>query len=559
VKPGLTEAMQLAMQHHQAGRLSEAEALYREVLAYDPNHGDAWHLLGTLALQVEQYELAEDLIRRAIAIKGDWPQACYHLGLSLAGKAQFDAAIAAHRRATALDPGLATAHYHLGFCLQAAGYRDKAIAAYRQAIALNENDPYARANLAIALQGTGRLDEAIATLRHAVKVKPDFADGFSHLGKALRENGMLDEAIAAFGQAVGLRPRDHELLVNLAEALWEAGRIEEAVAEQRQAVALQPDDANAHWAYGLLLLLNGDFAAGWPEFEWRWRRKTLPWPRRKLQQPLWDGSALAGRTIYLHAEKSFGDTIQFIRYVPIIQRLGGKTIVECQPGLRRLLAANMAVEKWLVPSEPLPPRDVYCPLLSLPLLLHTTRDTIPAEHSYLHVAAEWSQAWQQRVPGSSRLLKVGLAWAGKPSEIHDRKRSLPLSQLAPLAHVRGVLYFSLQKGQAAAEAHDPAAAVEMLDFGDAIADFADTAGLISQLDLVVTVDTAVAHLAGALGKPVWTLLPFVPDWRWGRAGESTPWYPTMRLFRQQSRGDWAEVVRRVTDELTQVAAARLSK
>jgi tetratricopeptide (TPR) repeat protein len=548
--------MQLAMQHHQAGRLSEAEATYRQVLADDPNHGDAWHLLGTLALQVEQYDLAEELIRRAIAIKGDWPEACYHLGLALQSKAQFDAAIAAHRRATVLGPGLAAAHYNLGFCLQAAGYRDKAIAAYSEAIALNADDPYARANLAIALQGAGRLDEAIATLRHAVTVKPDFADGFSHLGKALRDNGKLDEAIAAFRQAVSLWPGNHEFLVSLAEALWEAGHIDEAVDAQRQAVALKPDDANAHWAYGSLLLLNGDLAAGWREFEWRWRRRTLPWPRRRLGPPLWDGSPLAGRSIYLHAEKSFGDTLQFIRYVPIIHRLGGRTIVECQSALRRLLAANLPVEQWIIPGEPLPPCDVYCPLLSLPLVLGTTPQTIPAEPSYLRAAPEWSAAWQQRMPAGSRLLKVGLVWAGSPAEIHDRKRSLPLSQLEPLSQVRGVLYFSLQKGQPAAQAYDPASAVDMLEFGDALEDFADTAGLISQLDLVVTVDTAVAHLAAALGKPVWTLLPFVPDWRWGREGELTRWYPTMRLFRQTSRGDWEHPIHRVADELTRLAAAR---
>jgi tetratricopeptide (TPR) repeat protein len=549
----LAEAMQLAAQHHQAGRLTEAETVYRQVLARDPIHADAWHLLGTLALQAEQYDLAEEFIRRAISIKGDWPQACYHLGLVLQGKEQFDQAIAAHRRATALDPGLAAAHYNLGFSLQAAGYRDKAIAAYERVIALNADDPYARANLAIALQGAGRLDEAIATLRHAVKVKPDFADAFSHLGKTLRENEMLDEAIAAFRQAVNLGPRDPSAMADLAGALLEAGQIGEAIAVQRQAVALKPDDPDTHCAYALLLLLNGDFAAGWPEFEWRWRRKTLPWPRRTLRQPLWDGSDLAGRTIYLHAEKSFGDTLQFVRYLPFIQRMGAKVIVECQPALRRLLAANLTADRWLVPGEPLPACDVVCPLLSLPLALGMP-GPISGDHPYLRVASEWSLSGQQRMPQTSRLLKVGLAWAGSPSEINDRKRSIPLSLLVPLAQVTGVLYFSLQKGQAAAQAHEPTAAVEMLDFGHAITDFADTAALIDQLDLVICVDTAVAHLAGALGKPVWTLLPFVPDWRWGLHGETTPWYPGMRLLRQTRRGDWSEPIRRVTDELSRLVA-----
>ncbi len=555
--PNPTQAIQLAVQHQQAGRLSEAQAGYRQLLAEDPNNADAWHLLGTVALQAGQLDLAEDFIRRAIAIKGEWPQACYHLGLVHQGKEQLDQAIAAYRRATTLDPGLAAAHYNLGFCLQAAGYRDKAIAAYSQAITLSGDDPYSRANLAIALQGAGRLDEALATLRHAIAVKPDFAEAHKLLGMALRDAGLLEESIAALSQAASLGPGDADVLANLAAVLWDAGQIDRAIAVQRQVVDLKPDDPEAHWAYGSLLLLNGEFATGWPQFEWRWRSRTLPWPRRNLRQPRWDGSDLAGRTIYLHAEKSFGDAIQFIRYVPNLQRQGARVIVECQPALRRLLSANLSVEHWVSPGEPLPPCDVQCPLMSLPLASDMTTSTTSLQFPYLRAAPEWTTAWQRRMPRTN-LLKVGLAWAGSPSEIRDRNRSLSLSQLAPLAQVTGVLFWSLQKGQAAAQAHDPAAAVEMLDFGDSVTDFADTAALIDQLDLVITVDTAVAHLAGAMGKPVWTLLPFVPDWRWGREGRTTPWYPTMRLVRQTKRGDWDDVVSRVAEMLNQQIAALTS-
>jgi tetratricopeptide (TPR) repeat protein len=538
------ELFRLARGHHQAGRLTEAEDAYQQLLASHPQHAGALHGLGTLALQADESELAERLFRQAIAVSGEWPEACYHLGVALQAREQFDQAIMAHRRAIALNPALFDAHYQLAVCLQLTGQRDKAIAAYRQAIALRPNDPYALVNFAIALQSAHQFDEAIALLRQAIAIKPDFADAFNQLGTALRDVGNSDEAIAAFGRACQLKPQSRSAWAHLATALRETGQIGQAIPAQRQALALLPDDAEANWSLGKLLMLNGDIAEGAPLLEWRWKRKTLPWPRRRFTQPMWDGNDLAGRTIYLHAEQSIADAIHLARFIPLVAQRGGAIVAECQPSLRRLFENSFAGHQWFSPGEPAPAFDVYCPFMNLRGIL----GTMPADVPYLRIPPEASQRWRDKAPRDASMLKVGLTWAGSPSEIEDRKRSMSLADFTPLLELPGVQFFSLQKGWASYQARKI-----LTDLTDTLDDFADTASLINQLDLVISVDTAVAHVAGALGKPVWTLLPLVPHWRWGMHGETTPWYPTMRLFRQARRGAWGDVVRRVAEELQGLA------
>jgi tetratricopeptide (TPR) repeat protein len=547
----LAQTLQVALQHQQAGHLTEAEAGYRRVIALDPNNADALYGLATLALQMDQYAIAEAYIRRAMASKGEWPDACYHLGLVLQARDEFDQAIAAHRRAIALNPALFEAQYSLAVCLQISGERDRAIAAYWKAVELKKDDPFVLVNLSIALQGAGRLDESISALRRAVAIKPDFSDAFVHLGVALREKGAIDDAIDIFQRACDLTPRNPEANAHLAASLWDAGRIGEAIIAQGRVVSLRPDDANAHWKLGVLLLLEGDYRQGFLHFEWRWRRKTLPWPRRRFSQPLWDGGNLAGRTIYLHAEQSIGDTIHFLRFIPLVKQRGGRVVMECQQALRRLLQDYGDVNQWFSPGDSMPAFDVYCPLLSLPLVLGTTAQSIPSSIPYLHVLPERSQSWKNKTARDGSVTRVGLVWTGSPSELQDRQRSFSLSQYAPLADIPAVEFFSLQKGWAAAQVDDPGAGIKLTDFSRELTDFADTAALINELDLIITVDTAVAHLAGALGKSVWTLLPSVPNWRWQLKSEKTPWYSTMRLFRQSTRGDWGEVIRRVAAELRQ--------
>jgi tetratricopeptide (TPR) repeat protein len=546
----VTQALELAAQHHRTGRLTEAHTEYRRALALDPKQPDALYGLGTLMLQTSQYGPAEELIRSAIALKGEWAEACYHLGVALQGRERFEEAISAHRRAVALNPGLYEAQYNLATCLQLSGQRDKAIAVYERAIALRPDDAYLLTNFGIALNGAGRVDESISALRRAVAIKPDFAEALGHLGAALRQKGILDEAIEMLTRACELEPAGQKGWSNLASALWEAGRIDEAIAAQRRAIALKPDDVETHCALGSLLLLSGDSAGGAHHLEWRWRRRNPPWPRRTFSQPRWDGGDLTGKIIYLHGEQSNGDTIQFIRFVPTVLQRGGKVVVECQQSLRRLFEGQWDVTKWFSPGEPLPAFDVYCPLLSLPFVLGLKPEAMASAAANLNAKPELVQRWREKIATDCGKMKIGLAWAGSCAELQDRQRSISLRQLSPLGEIRSARYFSLQEGWAKRQAREKGIGIEVTDLSDELQDFADTAAAIAALDLVITVDTAVAHLAGAMGKPVWTLLPFVPHWRWMLGSQTTPWYPTMRLFRQTTRGDWKSVIERLAEELT---------
>jgi len=279
-------------------------------------------------------------------------------------------------------------------------------------------------------------------------------------------------------------------------------------------------------------------------------RQGFPVHPRNFTKPQWDGRALEGRTLLLHAEQGLGDAIQFIRYLPLMSQRGGRIIIECYAELQRLFQIMAGRCQIVACGQPLPAFDLHCPLLSLPRVFGTTLSNIPHVVPYLHPDAEEARKWHHRLLWQSRLVNVGLAWMGNPAHKNDRSRSIKLARLAPLGQVPGVRFFSLQKGEAAAETKTPPSGMELVDWTQELKDFADTAGLIANLDLVIAVDTAVVHLAGAMGKPVWTLLPFVPDWRWLLEREDSPWYPTMRLFRQNSWGDWDSVITRVVDALS---------
>jgi Flp pilus assembly protein TadD len=484
----LQQQFESGRSHHQAGRLAEAQRIYRQVLARQPDHADALHLLGVLALQAGQSQMAVELIRRAIAISST--DAFYHsnLGNALTDLGQFDQAIVSYRQAVRLKGESAEVHYNLG----------------------------------IALQRNGQLDEAIAAYRQAVRLKPDLAQAHSNLGVALKANGQLDEAIAAY----------------------------------RQVIRLKPDDARTHNNLALALLTRGDFQQGWEEHEWRWKCKDFPSPRRTFAQGQWDGCPLENRALLLHAEQGVGDAIQFIRYLPLVKQRGGKIIIECQAELQRLFQTVAGSCQIVAPGQPLPAFDLHCPLLSLPRVFRTNLANIPQNVPYLRADAEDARRWQHRLADHCPLVKVGLVWAGSPAHRHDRNRSIKLETLAPLGQLPGVHFFSLQKGQAAAEAKTPPPGMELVDWTEELKDFADTAALIANLDLVIAVDTAVAHLAGAMGKPIWTLLPFASDWRWLLQRQDCPWYPTMRLFRQKSLGDWADVIQRVAQDLGTFTAQR---
>jgi tetratricopeptide (TPR) repeat protein len=580
----IQQAFDLALQHHQAGRLQEAEQLYRQVLAQQPERADAMHNLGLIAHQVGRNDVAVELIRRAIvlnpnnaeaynnlgnvlknkgefddaidayrraiALNPNFPEVHSNLGNALKDKGQLEEAIAAYRQAIALNPNLPGVHNNLGNALKDKGQLDEAIAAYRQAIALNPNFPEVHSNLGNALKDKGQLEEAIAAYRRAIALRPNYAEAHSNLGNALKERGQLDEAIAAYRRAIALRPNYAEAHNNLGGVLIDQGRLDEAIAAYRRAIAFRPGYPEAHSNLSLSLLTSGDFQQGWEEHEWRWKCKDFSSPRRNFAQGQWDGCPLENRTILLHAEQGAGDAIQFIRYLPLVAQRGGRIIIECHTELQRLFRTMAGSHQVMAPTQPMPAFDLHCPLVSLPRVFGTNLGNIPKDVPYLHPDAEDAGRWQHRPGEQAPAVKVGLGWAGNPRHKNDRNRSIKLARLAPLGQLPGVRFFSLQKGAAAAEAKTPPPGMELVDWTEELKDFADTAALIANLDLVIAVDTAVVHLAGAMGKPVWTLLPFNSDWRWLLERQDSPWYPTMRLFRQPSRGDWDGVMTRVVEALS---------
>ncbi|HWZ67205.1 MAG TPA: tetratricopeptide repeat protein [Stellaceae bacterium] len=602
---------------HRADRLQQAQTAYRRLLTSCPAHADALHLLGIIALQMGRNDLAIDYIRQAIALHGtrpdgysnlgaalrnfglvrpdlsdshnnlgnvlyalgrpaeaeascrealrlrpDYPEAHINLGNALHALGRPAEAEASHREALRLRPENPEAHNNLGIVLYALGRPAQAEANYREALRLRPNYPEAHINLGIALHALGRSAEAEASCREALRLRPDSPEAHINLGYALHALGRPAEAEANYREALRLRPNCPEAHNNLGTALNALGRPAEAEASCREALRLQPESPEAHFTLGYALLLAGRFEEGWKEYEWRWKTKQLSGRARAFSAPLWNGETIGDRIILLHAEQGFGDTLQFCRYVPLIA-CGARIILEVQAPLVRLLSRLPGIMEIVPHGDGLPRFDLHCPLLSLPRAFGTTLDTIPAATPYLSADPALAANWHERLAGLDGL-RIGLVWAGsqrlnRPEEAaFDRRRSIALDAMAPLSEVSGVSFVSLQKYELAAQAthplHGPPHGMTLHDFTADLHDFEDTAALIVNLDLVISVDTSVAHLAGALGKPVWLLNRFDTCWRWLLNRDDSLWYPTLRQFRQPCPGDWNSVICEVRDALQHLAA-----
>lgn len=443
------------------------------------------------------------------------------------------------RNAIAQFPTEARLYYGLGIALSQAGSPAEAVAAYHNALRLQPAFFEALVNLGAVLSGLGRLPEAVQSLRQATQLHPDVAEVYVNLSNALRENWELDEAIAAGKKSLQIKPGLAVASICLGAALACRGDFDQAITVYRDAIKIRPDFPAAHLNLGLVLLVTGNFAEGWAEYEWR-RRCAAAMQPRKFSQPAWMGENLTGKTILLHAEQGFGDAIHFIRYVPMVVEKGGKTILECQPGLVRLFQQIPGIQRVIPAGQAAEPFDVHCALPSLGGVFNTDLDSIPATIPYLAAAPSAVQSWAKRLARSGQRIEIGLAWAGSAENRNDRNRSISLAKFTPLVSSERFRLHSL------AVAPPPGdSGVPIVDWSADLKDFAETAALISNLDLVISVDTAVAHLAAAMGKKVWLLLPFPPDWRWMLDRTDSPWYPTVRLFRQQTPGDWDAVIRRL--------------
>jgi Flp pilus assembly protein TadD len=546
-----------AAAHHHAGRLPQAQEIYRRILAGQPDSAAALHGLGVAAFGTGDFTAAIDLIGRAIAIEPASADFRVNFGQALGGAGRYSEAIAEYRTALRLAPRHALACNYLALALLESGDGSGAIAAQRQAVALGGDDGRLHYNLGLILEKVGEFDEAIAAYRAAMALRPQFAEAARGLGTALMARaraGDAEEAIISLRQALAWRPNDAATLNNLGIALSDVGQFDEAIAASRAAIAADPTEPLFRWPLALAMLKTGELPQGFGEFECRLQSARLQGPPRSYGQRAWDGSDLAGRRILIYAEQGVGDTILFLRYLPMVASRGGRIIFECQRSLVRLLDDFAPVDRIIAKGDEAPEFDLHCSLLSLPLRFGTTLATIPNQVP-LAISPAYSAPWRRRLAGVGAGLKVGLNWAGNANFANDRRRSTSLGQFAPLSAIAGVTFFSLRK-DSSGSLPAPPGGMNFIDWTGDLSDFADTAGLIADLDLVISTDTAVAHLAGAMGKPTWLLLSVSSDWRWFTHRLDSPWYPTMRLFRQDRWGDWAGPIGRVAEALRALAQER---
>jgi len=449
----------------------------------------------------------------------------------------------------------AFAHAVLAQTQQGRGRLAEAATNYRAALRLHPDLFPAVANLGIVLRALGDAHGAEQFLRQAAAMQPDSADVCCNLGLLLSETGRAEEALALLRRALALRPEFPEAAYNLANALAGLSRYDEAQSAYRTAIALRPDYHDAHWNLAHVLLLRGEWAAGWEAFEHRWRVEQLRALARSYDAPLWNGQELAGKTIFLHHEQGFGDTIQFVRYAPLLARRGARVLLEAQPQLRRLFSSLEGVAQLLGRDDPRPAFDYHCPVMSLARGFGTRPDTAPANIPYLAAPAEDRARWRARL-GRASGLRVGLVWsspaaaAGQgPAQAHKANRSISLDLLQPLMRLPGIELIGMQTGPGSASLPEAGAMATIRNLGSEVGDFADNAALIEEIDLLVTIDTAAAHLGGALGKRTWVLLASQADWRWLSGRADTPWYPSVRLFRQPAPGDWPAAIGQLVDAL----------
>jgi len=587
VSGGLTRG-EIGLLLHQRGDLCRAEDAYRYALEGDAGDSESSFLLGLLLFQQQRYDEAVELLLDAVADNPENPDRYDMLGEAYKAVGRFENAAGAFARALEIRPDHESARIHLGYVrLKQKRYKDSATL-FNDALHANPNDVSACLGLACtcsetfqhemalrlyslardldhssyvplygmgqAYAGLGKFGEAEKYLRKALELSPDNSSLESNLGAVLKEQGKKAEAFLAYQAALAHNPLNATAAFGLGGWYWLDQNYGEAKRWHERAIALEPDAASAHANLAMILLMEGDFCRGWEEYEWRFKISdpAQSVDNRTFHKPLWDGSPFPDRTLLIQSEQGAGDMIQFCRYLPMVKALGGSVVLECAPRLTRLLQDLPGVDQ-LVPRMVAPqvPFDLYLPLLSIPKFFSDSVDKIPAQIPYLFPEQPLIEETRQRIRGAG--LKVGLCWQGNRTYKHDASRSIPLQELLPLFDISGITYFSLQKGEGSEDLHLLPSRYEVLDLGACLDNggdaFVETAAAMYHLDLVISSDTAIPHLAGALGIPVWVILAHTPEWRWMFDRDDSPWYPTMKLFRQRASGDWKGVIKSVGDKL----------
>jgi tetratricopeptide (TPR) repeat protein len=566
----------------------DAQVCGQQALTADAGHADSLHLMSLITIDAEHFDLAAEWARRAVAQEAK-PEYLFTLGSVLRQQKQFEEALEAFEHAARLKPQAVDLWRAVANVMVDLDRLDRAAAAFAHVVKLNPRDRDAAYNAGSLLQRSRRAAEALPYLQMANELQPNHAPTLQLRALVLHDLGRSAEALADIEGAHGLDPASAEICNNAGAILHRLGRDEEAllwfdralqrrpayvgaicnkgaaltylhrfddaVAMYRRSRAIDPGHTEAEWALALLNLLRGNFEAGWAGREVRWKVPDLPIAHFDYMQPMWLGhGSVEGKTVLVHVDEGLGDTIQYVRYVPMLAARGARVVLVVPASLCALLSKLAGVAQCLPMGSELPAFDVYCPIGSLPLAFGTRLETIPADVPYLPAPdAARMQAWETRLGPHDRL-RVGLVWSGNPNHRNDHNRSVPLGILSELFDL-DASFVSLQKDPSADD-RALLARSEVIDLTDRLTDFTETAALMSCLDLVISVDTSVAHLAGALGRPVWTLLPYTPDYRWLLDRDDSPWYPTMRLFRQSAGRSHAEVIARVRSELSAVNAAR---
>lgn len=513
-KPALLHAIAL----HRSGKLAEAAAQYKRLLNETPKDPNMLSGLGSVALQMGNHEIAIKLLAESLAINQHQLAACLNLGVAFHQTNRPGKALACYDRAIAISPGHAAAHFRRG----------------------------------VLLEELKRFDDALASYDQVVKIKPGHVLAYVYRGTILEKLNRSAESLASFEQAIALKPDQPLLYVNCGVLLQNECRFDEALNNYDKAISLQPDYAEAYWFKALLKLLAGDYLQGWQLHEWRWRSRGYSNLVRDFKQPLWLGEqSIRGKTLLIHAEVGLGDSIQFSRYVPMLEAMGAKVILEMPEALVPVVSTLKSECIVVKKGDPLPEFDYHCPAMSLPLVFKTTLENIPASVPYFYADPAKQKIWQKRL-GKQKKPRVGLVWSGLLRGNIDfnpaKKRSIPLELLEPMLNM-SLEFHVLQKDIKMEDAKFLTRFKHVHTHQDELVDFSDTAALIQEMDLVITIDTSVAHLAGALGKPLWVMLPYITDYRWTLEGNATPWYPTATLFRQKVAGDWAAVMTEVTRKL----------